>query len=172
MQRCDVTVRLSGDLNNTVRKPNVTPAEIVILRAIHGGFDSVVDIQPTIMDKTPHANERARLAYAYGNKVVDACFPGQFAVLPVSLKEIAPPEEMPDEENETGQDTMQEFAPPHEEPLDADDMAIIEATHAAKTRAQLHALAKEHEVDLSEVPDKMDDMKKAIITGLFPQYKM
>jgi hypothetical protein len=89
MQRCNVTVRLAGDVGNTVGKFGVSVAEIAILRAIHGA-DAVVDIKPTQNDKTPHRDERNRLSLIYGKGIVDKIFPGQFAKLPVTLKEIEP----------------------------------------------------------------------------------
>lgn len=94
MQRCNVTVRLAGDVGNTVPKTNVTVAEIVVLRSVHGD-DAVVDIKPTHNCKTPHREERDRLCIIYGRPRVDKIFPGVFAKLPVSLKdiEVAPPEE-------------------------------------------------------------------------------
>lgn len=87
MQRCNCIVRLSGDVKNTVYKTNVTPAEIAILVAIHGE-GSVVDIKPTHQDKTPHREERKRLKMIYGDKIVDATFPGEFANLPVSVSDL------------------------------------------------------------------------------------
>lgn len=171
MQRADVTVRLGGDINNTVRKRNVSPAEIVILRAIHGGPDSIQDVQPIMMDKMPHQQERARLAYLYGDKVVDHCFPGAFVQLPVTLKDIAIDAEAVDEDAVLNSEDAPENAT-GPEPLDEMDQKLVDDVKAAKTRAELHKLAEENEVDLSEVPDKMDEMRKAIITGLFPDYKM
>lgn len=99
MQRCSVTVRLSGDVGNTVPKTGVSVAEIVVLRAIHGE-DAVVDIKATHNDKTPHREERDRLSVIYGRPIVDKIFPGTFAKLPVGLKEIelAPPAEDPGED--------------------------------------------------------------------------
>lgn len=170
MQRSECTVRLAGDINNTVRKRDVSPAEIVILRAIHGGPDSVQDIKPIMMDKMPHQQERARLAYLYGDKVVDGCFPGAFAKLPVTLKEIAIDAEEVDEDAVL--DPPEEEAEAAPEPLDMVDQQIVDDVLAAKTRAELHKLAEDNEVDLSDVPDKMDEMRKAIITGLFPDYKL
>src|SRR3546814_1304686 len=60
MQRVDCQVRLSGKLTHTVGKKNISVAEIVALRAIHGA-DAVVDVQPKANDKTPHAAEMDHL---------------------------------------------------------------------------------------------------------------
>ncbi len=176
MQRCNCSVRLAGDQLNTVFKTNVTPAEIVILRHIHGGADSVVDIQPTRMDATPHAQERQRLAYLYKQEVVDHLFPGAFSKLPVTLKDISIEQDDVTDLDESGEPATQD-APEGSftsavEVLEKDDLELIETVMTAKTRAELQDLAQTNEVDLSGVPERMDDMKRAIITGLFPTYKM
>jgi hypothetical protein len=180
MQRCDVTVRLGGDLGNTVRKTGVSPAEIVILREIHGGPDAVVEIQPTKMDKVPHADERARLVYLYSQPIVDRLFPGAFAALPVSLKDVqitdVPEGELEPDSSEEAAEPKAADEPepvaPIADPLEPDDRAIVEAVMTAKNKAELHAIAEENEVDLSDVPEKMDDMRRAIVTGLFPNYQL
>jgi hypothetical protein len=182
MQRCTVTVRLSGDLNNTVRKSNVSPAEIVILREIHGGVDAVVDIQPNGMDKMPHRQERDRLEVIYGGPLVEKIFPGKFAPLPVSLKDIdvdaeEPAADLPGAGEEAGAATQapepgtQEPAP-QDDGLTGDDEALIERVKHAKTRAELREIATDNEVDLDDVSDRMDDMRTAILTALFPDQKL
>ena len=162
MQRCNCDVRLGGDIGNTVPRVGVSPAEIVILRHQHGGDDAVINIQPTGMDKMPHAQERDRLKMFYGDEVVNAVFPGSYSKLPVTLKEIMPPE--PGDEDEEDAD-----APAHE--LEDDDRELIEKVLTAKSKAELRDLALANEVNLDGVPEKMDDMQKAIITGLFPNYR-
>lgn len=87
MQLANCHVRLSGDMTNEVFKPGVTPAEVAVLRALHGA-DAVVKIQPTVMDKRPHAQEFDRLKQVYGDKIVVAAFPGAVPQLPVSFKDI------------------------------------------------------------------------------------
>lgn len=64
MRLYDVKVLLAGSRENEVRKTDVTAAEIMILRALHGS-DSVLDIQKKGMDKRPHGEERARLFNLY-----------------------------------------------------------------------------------------------------------
>lgn len=69
-------VRLKGSLYNEVVKPEVTAAEIAVLRHIHGGADAVADIKPLgreAVDRfedehtTPRTSqsERARLMALY-----------------------------------------------------------------------------------------------------------
>jgi hypothetical protein len=93
MQHASCQVALNGDLTFIVPKPDVTVAEIAVLRAIHGA-DAVRDIQPTFMDKRPHAEERERLMFEYGAArdhkdeiLVKQLFPG-LSPLPVTFKDI------------------------------------------------------------------------------------
>src|SRR3546814_6492979 len=83
----DCQVRLSGKLTHTVGKKNISVAEIVALRAIHGA-DAVVDVQPKANDKTPHAAEMDHLRKTYGDKVILALFPGHSPRIPVSLTDV------------------------------------------------------------------------------------
>lgn len=121
MQRANVIVRLAGSLTNTVPKFGVTPAEILILRRIHGGDDAVVDIRPTVFDKTVRQEaEYERLSRIYDGgdgfggspdedrkSLMETLFPGAMKRLPMTLEEIgvdtgavAPePEPLPDFED-------------------------------------------------------------------------
>ena len=138
MQRVRCLVRLNGDLNNTVQKEGVSPAEIVILNDIHGGTDgeAVVNIQPTHMDKDSHAKERGRLRGIYGHHVVDRLFPGEFSRLPVTLKDL---------EQITGQGADEDFDGEEEgdegdesdqpQEGETDEAAAKRAAEAARKRA-------------------------------------
>jgi len=167
MQRVTCTVRLSGDVGNTVQKTGVSPAEIVILRDLHGGPEAVIDIQPNSMDKVPHGTERARLVDIYGQHVVDRIFPGQFSQLPVSLKdiEIAVPDE-DEEEDQTDAGSEDPLAS-----LDDDDKALVELVQGAKSKSDLYSIAKDNEVDLKPFEDKMDALKAGILSTLFPSFR-
>lgn len=73
MQLYECTVRLNGQLTNEVHKTNVTAAEIAVLRALHGGPESGVDVVIKIKP-TGHANrddteERSRLQMVYGRAI-------------------------------------------------------------------------------------------------------
>lgn len=98
MQICDCEVRLGASAGHTVLKADVTPAEILILQAIHGQ-DAVVGIKPKKMDKRPNAHELDRLNTLYGREsggirdagngdLINKLFPGIHPTLPVSLKDI------------------------------------------------------------------------------------
>lgn len=73
MQLYDCTVRLGGSMLNEVRKDGVTAAEIQVLRMIHSGGDSgvevVKDITPTKHVDRDDLTERARLEGLYGRAV-------------------------------------------------------------------------------------------------------
>lgn len=64
MRLYDCKVLLAGSRENEVRKADVTAAEILILRALHGA-DSVTEIKSKEMDKRSHGTERARLFTLY-----------------------------------------------------------------------------------------------------------
>lgn len=98
MELCDIELRLAGNLQHVVPKQDVTPAEILILREIHGP-DAVVNIRPKKMDKRSHGAEWERLVARYGKNgqsagpggssvLLDNLFPGAVKRLPVSLAEI------------------------------------------------------------------------------------
>lgn len=186
MQRCNCTVRIGGDVGNTVQKSGVSPAELVVLEAIHGE-GSVVDIQPTHMDKTPHHQERSRIATIYGQHVLDRLFPGEFNSLPVSLKQVRIGGQVQEQdEGEDGEGNADDAAKPGDAGdakadegaqtaqgdqtnagEDEDDRLLRERIAGAKTKAELYEIAKDNEVDLTNVNDKMDDLRAAIIQGAF-----
>ena len=101
MQLSNLTLRLGGSMLHTVPKFNCTPAEILILQAIHGA-DATVDIRPTRYDKKIiQSHEWERLAKSYDNpgsmvatpgeesrSVMARLFPGIMKKLPTTLKEI------------------------------------------------------------------------------------
>ena len=186
MQRCDCTVRLAGELGNTVRKTGVSPAEIVVLRFIHGGDDTVVEIQPTNMDKSSHANERERLKYIYGAEVVEKLFPGAYAKLPISLRDVTPTmEEAHGEEEEEGQqeeevvpangtaERMTDSGPKAgaDDELTEDDKALITMIQDAHNIGELRAIATANEVEVTSLPKDVPGAKVHMIRSLFPMHQ-
>lgn len=98
MQICTCEVRLNDSAAHTVPKVGVTPAEILILQAIHGA-SAVVNIRPVQQDRRSSNEEWDRLQAAYGRApdgLMDAgngallqkLFPGAMPKLPVTLKDI------------------------------------------------------------------------------------
>lgn len=95
MQHCSCIVYLDGDRNSSVHKPDVTVAEIALLRAIHGP-DSIGGIKPTYVGKEKQAAELARLRVEYANSnvtkeggsLIEAVYPGRNPSLPTKLTDI------------------------------------------------------------------------------------
>lgn len=100
MQICSATIRLAGSVQNTVFRQDITPAEILVLQAIHGQ-DAVVDIVPIEKEDRPAAKEWDRLTQAYDRSggpdtpdgreevsIIAKLFPGAIKRLPETLKEI------------------------------------------------------------------------------------
>lgn len=86
MQTANIMLALGGDTGNTIPKYGVTPAEVAVLRAIHGD-EAVFDIEPADdVDRTNREElNRLNLAYAGGRlfgtdvRAVSALFPGAAA---------------------------------------------------------------------------------------------
>lgn len=64
MQTLNAMVALTGDRNNMVWKTDLTPAEILLLQALHG-VDAVLQIEPTGETKREPMQEIERLREAY-----------------------------------------------------------------------------------------------------------
>lgn len=65
MQTYSGTIRLAGSLYNEVSKSGMTPAEVILLRKIHGS-DAVVDLEPSGEINRTDTTERRRLEDIYG----------------------------------------------------------------------------------------------------------
>lgn len=87
MQTANILLALGGDRDNQIPKYNVTPAEIAVLRLIHGD-ESVTDVEPVGELKRSSKEERQRLNDIYARVQpngtrkaveVDALFPGAAA---------------------------------------------------------------------------------------------
>lgn len=100
MQQCNVTVRHGGSMMSAVPLTGVTPAEILILRRVHGD-DAVIDIRPVKFEKTRIDREWDRLADKYDKAssftsapgeaaapMMQSMFPGAMKRLPLTLEEI------------------------------------------------------------------------------------
>lgn len=94
MQTAHCTVRLAGNLQNTVDKRDITIAELALIKAIHGD-GSVVNVQPAGEINRTDSAERQRLVSLYakresssGRAVIEKLFPGEFARLPQTFADI------------------------------------------------------------------------------------
>jgi hypothetical protein len=101
MQIANILLALGGNSDSTVPKYGVTPAEVAVLRQIHGE-DSVTDVEPVGDVERPNRDERKRLAEAYGRRdptgrhlapAVDALFPGVASRVFETFDELDLPEE-------------------------------------------------------------------------------
>jgi hypothetical protein len=57
-------IRLSGSLNNEVRRDDMTAPEVILLQKIHGG-DAVLELEKMGSRNVNHQDERQRLYLAY-----------------------------------------------------------------------------------------------------------
>jgi len=94
MQTANIHLALGGNHGHTIQKWAVTPAEIAVLREIHGEA-SVFDIEPGEDVKRSGREERARLLEIYGKppgsremSAVEVLFPGAAARLFETLDEL------------------------------------------------------------------------------------
>lgn len=86
MQRCTCTVRLGGNLGSTSELTDVSPAEVLILRHIHGD-DAVIGFRPGGNDRGRAIDERGRLFEKYRGAFAEV-FPGAAPSMPETFKAI------------------------------------------------------------------------------------
>ena len=103
MQTANCTVALAEDMGNTVPKKNVTPAEVVVLRAIHGeGAVFNIDILDKecktsgreILQDLSHPRRYGRAQDSEKNQIVRTVFPSPMSPLPQTFAEIGLDESM------------------------------------------------------------------------------
>lgn len=96
METANIKIAINGDNNNILYKRNVTPPEVIVLRAMHGQ-DSIREIQlHPINDKRSHDEEFARLESVYGGardqsgkSLFSSIFPSRFNIqFPVTFKKV------------------------------------------------------------------------------------
>lgn len=155
MQTANILLALGGDPGNSVPKYGVTPAEIAVLRLIHGD-ESVTEVEPTGTIERKSREERSRLAELYGRQVdgrfvsphVDALFPGVAARVFEDLDELDLPEEFYKAETRvTAKSKPKKQAEPAPEPEPGLD---------ALTVKELQALAEKEQIDLGGATKKAD----------------
>lgn len=87
MQFYQAEISIGGLITNTVVKTDLSAAEIVILRNIHGD-DAVRAIKIQGEHNRPYQVEYDRLLNRYGRKKLEKAFPGSRPVLPQKLIDI------------------------------------------------------------------------------------
>ena len=85
----DVLVRLGGDLRNEVPVSKVTPAELILLRLIHGGAETVIVQKVSGVSPLSAAGERMRLFNKYPRytRAITEMFPGLAPQFPRLIQE-------------------------------------------------------------------------------------
>jgi hypothetical protein len=78
---------IGGLLTNTVIKDELTAAEILILRQVHGD-DAVRGITPRGNRQIEYQKEYDRLLRKFGKRKLEAAFPGARPVLPQKLADV------------------------------------------------------------------------------------
>lgn len=86
-------VRLGGDVRNEVPRTDLTAPEIALLRAIHGGNDTVRAVKKTGERTGSIMHEKARLSDLYGRrdeqaKILESLFPGLRPLFPFTIAEV------------------------------------------------------------------------------------
>lgn len=110
--RCEVNH--AGNRDMRIHKDEVTPAEIILLRAIHGA-DSVTGVAKTRDGKAQQPAERERLASRYGAKLFATLFPGALPRMPLTLSDAGLAEDGREmQARESGEDDEDAPAAPSE----------------------------------------------------------
>lgn len=89
METANVMVRLGGDIRNEVPVSKVTPAELILLRTIHGGAETVVVKSVEGFSPLSAMGERMRLLSKYPRyqKAIGEMFPGLAPQFPQTIAE-------------------------------------------------------------------------------------
>ena len=157
MQLADIQVNLGGNLHQSIPMRGVTPAEICVLKIVHGD-DGVNNVRPTTMDKRTHKDEKDRLLerYTRHNEDIEKMFPGMDPRLPVTLKDIGivakievdAPE--PEEEDDT----------PAPQAVTPQKLALIAKACYEANAAQRTAIGEDVPCSYKESPDWVKDSIK------------
>ena len=118
---CDVNHAGSRDMR--IHKAEVTPAEIVVLRHLHG-VESITGVVKTREGKVQQVVERERLRNLYSAVVFTALFPGAVPRMPLTLADCGL--------NDDGRETQ---APESAEDEDEDEDAPAAPSDAARAIA-------------------------------------
>jgi hypothetical protein len=136
MQTANIMLALGGNMGQTIQKFGVTPAEVAVLREIHGNA-SVFDIQPLDEEiERTSREERTRLLEIYGKppgsremSAVEFLFPGAAARVFEAFDELEIDESF---FKATGRAKPKAAAAPEED--DEDDDEVVTAPKKAKPK--------------------------------------
>lgn len=89
MEVCDCLVKLGGDVRNEVPVSKITPAELIVLRAVHGGAETVTVQKVTGLSPLSSTGERMRLMSKYPRhqRQITEMFPGLAPQFPMTVAE-------------------------------------------------------------------------------------
>lgn len=161
LETASILLALGGDQGNTVPKYGVTPAELMVLRQLHGE-DAITEIK--VLDEVSEVTNRqevGRLREIYARREgdntvareVDMLFPGIGAHVPSKFSEL----ELPDELY-----AVKERDVPREKDDDATPAADGDKPLDKMTKTELEAYASKYsDLDLAGVTKK-DDIRAAI----------
>lgn len=115
MQLAKVYVRLGGDTRQVVPKEGVTPAEVVVLKHIHGGQQAIGKVLLTGETAVDDARELRRLRQNYTSpncqKFLGEAFPGLDPKLPQTFSDIGV--RLAKEDDEVAEEVESEYVPDH-----------------------------------------------------------
>ena len=167
MQTASILLAIGGERDMQVPKYGVTPAELMLLRALHGE-EAVTDIDIYGDEERSNREERERLFSIYAKSdasgafklpVLDALFPGVSARLPSTFGEL--------ELDDAFYKAQSRKTPSKVDPLDHDgdgakggSAPSTEEGYKGMTVGALKALAAERAVDLGDAAKKADIIAK------------
>lgn len=148
MDLLHIVLALGGDAGNTVSKFNVTPAEIAVLRVLHGD-DAVSEINVVGSVERTDREERARLMERYGTHhegrvravSVETLFPGAAARVFHKIDELDIPEQFFVATGRKGGKTIADLEPDSAEAKNAATVAKADKAAADATADKAVAAA-------------------------------
>ena len=166
MQTASVSVALAGDRGNSVRKYDVTPAEVSVLRAVHGD-DAIFDIEPGADIERGNREELERIMQIYGGsrvlgtdtRAVPTLYPGIGAQVPLAFDDLGLADEFYQPKTRANSKPAKRASKPDVEPEVED---IDELDGMTKDELIAHAEANDIEIDKTA---KKADIVEAIKAG-------
>lgn len=167
MQTASILLAIGGERDMQVPKFGVTPAEVMLLRAIHGE-EAVTDIDIIGNEDRGNRDERERLFSLYAKSdpsgvfklpILDALYPGVNAKLPTGFSDL--------DLDDVFYKAQSRKTPGKVDPLDHDGdgvkggtVASAEDGYKGMTVPELKDLAEQRAVDLGDATKKADIIAK------------
>lgn len=139
MKLYSAVIHLAGEMKNQVRKNELTAAEIVLLRVIHGN-DAVHEIEHVANVNRSDARERQRLAGIYSLNRQDGFKSGEALVLEnLGIAGTPLPDDVPEPENLTEPEAAFEVEAEDEEIIEPVGAKPIQRTRIERPRRNAEA---------------------------------